>query len=569
MPHNAFIAVLLCGTAALSLARPAVAAPADADPVVVQTTPDGDAQPDKGASGKGGVGASTTSGAASAPSVTSESLGTNPLIRFFNYQKDELGQSSSPISDPDAPPSRRDGWTPAPESSPPMPFTEWSYGGATSLGVNRPSSVDSPLMTAIGQTGLGKLMNDAHIQAYGWVDVGANLSTSGHKEGNSPAAYDFNPNTVQLDQAVLYLERTPDTVQTDHIDWGFRLSGIYGTDYRYTTSYGLFSYQLLKKNRTYGYDAPMVYAELYVPQVAAGLLIRAGRYISLPDIEAQLAPNNYMYSHSLTYTFDNYTNTGVQGTLAVNKNLFLQFGVSVGSDTTLWNSGEHLTNPDPNPLFPGKTFLKDPGARPSYTGCIRYQTDSAKDNIYFCADAINSGTWGYNNLQWYGVTYYHKFNDKWHISFETYNLHENNVPNLNNSIAQAALANGGTPFSTPAFKFNAPDAAYCKDAATLKCTATAQSALLYTNYQFSPLDNLSLRTEYYNDMQGQRTGTPTEYVDVALGWQHWLSPQIELRPEVAFYSSLEQKAFNGDSAEALGGTRYHELVLSGDAIVHF
>ena len=32
--------------------------------------------------------------------------------------------------------------------------------------------------------------------------------------------------------------------------------------------------------------------------------IRVGRYISLPDIEAQLAPNNYTYSHSLLYTFD-------------------------------------------------------------------------------------------------------------------------------------------------------------------------------------------------------------------------------------------------------------------------
>jgi len=35
----------------------------------------------------------------------------------------------------------------------------------------------------------------------------------------------------------------------------------------------------------------------------------------LPDIEAQLAPNNYTYSHSLTYGYDNYTNTGIQGTV--------------------------------------------------------------------------------------------------------------------------------------------------------------------------------------------------------------------------------------------------------------
>ena len=105
-------------------------------------------------------------------------------------------------------------------------------------------------------------MADAHVQFYGWVDAGGNISSSTVKGGNAPGAYDYNPNTAQLDQAVIYLERTPDTVQTDHIDWGFRLSAIYGENYRYTTSYGLASYQLLKHNDNYGYDFPMVYAEL-------------------------------------------------------------------------------------------------------------------------------------------------------------------------------------------------------------------------------------------------------------------------------------------------------------------
>ena len=43
----------------------------------------------------------------------------------------------------------------------------------------------------------------------------------------------------------------------------------------------------------------MVYADVYVPFVVQGLNIRIGRNISLPDIEAQLAPDNYTtYSHS-------------------------------------------------------------------------------------------------------------------------------------------------------------------------------------------------------------------------------------------------------------------------------
>jgi hypothetical protein len=45
------------------------------------------------------------------------------------------------------------------------------------------------------------------------------------------------------------------------------------------------------------------------------------------------------------------------------------------------------------------------------------------------ADVINDGNWGYNNLQWLGMVYYHKFNDQWHISFETYDVHQYNVLN--------------------------------------------------------------------------------------------------------------------------------------------
>jgi hypothetical protein len=52
-------------------------------------------------------------------------------------------------------------------------------------------------------------------------------------------------------------------------------------------------------------------------------------------------------------------------------------------------------------------MLRDPGAKPSVTTGIRWQSDDAKDNIYVVANSMNEGDWGYNNLQWYGVTLYH------------------------------------------------------------------------------------------------------------------------------------------------------------------
>jgi hypothetical protein len=495
-------------------------------------------------------------------------LGDDFITRFVNYYRLEWGHDSAP-SDPKAPASRRDGWPATPESTPPMPFTEWPYGGSTSLGVTRPSSIDSPLMAALGNTKLGEVMNDNHIQVYGWINAGGNLSNNTVRGGNSPAAYDYNPNTVQLDQAVVYIERLPDTVQKDHVDWGFRLAPIYGENYRYTTAFGLWSYQLLNQNKNYGYDLPMAYGEVFIPQIAEGLMIRFGRYISIPDIEAQLAPNNYMYTHSMTYTFDNYTNTGIQSTLAVTKNWMLQLGVNAGTEAMPWHIGEKIANPFPNPLYPNSTMLKDPGAQPSVSAGVRYTTDSGNDGVYVVANAINNGDWGYNNLQWYGLTYYHKFNDQWHISFESYNEHQNNVLNANNPAALAAFNAGGTPFSPQYMPFNAPFLAQCSSATVFSCRAEVQTYLMYLNYKPSALDNISYRLEFFDDKEGQRTGVKTRYVETGIGWQHWFSPQIEIRPEFSFYRSLDAPAFNGNANLGIAPNKSTALIGSADIIIHF
>ena len=497
-------------------------------------------------------------------------LGEDVFTRLFNYYRLEWGKDGPP-SDPKAPPSRRDGWPATPQTTPPYPFTEWPYGGSTTIGVTRPNSVDSPLMAAISNTSLGQAMDAAHVQVYGWVNVGGNVSSNTVTPGgNWPVSYMYTPNTAQLDQAVVYVERLPDTVQKDHVDWGFRVSGLYGENYRYTQAYGLWSYQLLGHNLVNGVDAPMVYGELFFPQLAEGLLVRVGRFISLPDIEAQLAPNNYMYSHSMAYTFDNYTNTGIQGTLAVTKNLFLQLGVTVGTEAMPWHWGQTIPNPSPNVLYPGTTVLKDPGAKPSITGCVRYQTDTGYDNVYLCADAENDGVWGFNNLQWYGVTWYHKIDEKWHFSFESYVLGQRNVPNLNNPTAAALM----TPFNNPysGIVYNAPNEAFCSDPNVLTCTARVYTAVVYVNYRATALDNISFRAEYYDDMEGQRTGTKTRYVEFGLGWQHWLSPQIELRPEVDYYKSLDANAFNGNFNAlpvAIAPNKNYTWIAAMDLIWHF
>src|SRR5271168_4182875 len=92
-------------------------------------------------------------------------LGDDLFTRFVNYYRLEWGHDSAP-QDPKAPPGRRDYFPATPQSTPPMPFTEWPYGGTTTIGVTRPSSIDSPLMAAIANTSVGQAMSDNHVQIY-------------------------------------------------------------------------------------------------------------------------------------------------------------------------------------------------------------------------------------------------------------------------------------------------------------------------------------------------------------------------------------------------------------------
>ena len=143
---------------------------------------------------------------------------------------------------------------------------------------------------------------------------------------NAPEANDVYSNRFELNQLVLYAERLPDSVQRDHIDWGYHITALYGTDYRFTMAKGYWSGPWVNDHREYGFDPTLEYVDVYIPQVAQGMNIRLGRFISVPGIEAQLAPNNYIFSHSLLYAIDPFTDTGLIATVKLNDQWLVQLG---------------------------------------------------------------------------------------------------------------------------------------------------------------------------------------------------------------------------------------------------
>ena len=64
------------------------------------------------------------------------------------------------------------------------------------------------------------------------------------------------------------------------------------------------------------------------------------------------------------------------------------------------------------------------------------------------------------------------------------------------------------------------------------------------------------------------SGTKADYYEVTLGWQHWLSPQIELRPEVGYWAATAN-AFNGSPSRGVAPDKNHTFLGAGDIIFHF
>lgn len=451
--------------------------------------------------------------AASAPVVSGSSDCSHG---FFSRLASAYREDANPVpSDPNAAAPARRGMD-SPFSSAPFPSAEWQLGGVDyPIGVPNENS-QYPLERALGCTPFGHWMQDNRIEVYGWVNPSANLSSSNFNA--YPLSYATRPNRVEFDQFLVRVERLPDTVQTDHIDWGFHFDNLYGYDYHYTTSKGVFSNQLLNNpnsnqpiaanaatsGKVYGDDPMIWYVDMYIPWIAQGMQITAGRYLSLPDIEAQFAPQNYLLTHSILYTADAYTNIGVITTTKLSDQWTVQLGVHSGDDVAPWNKASTA----------------------SLQACVRWVSESNNDMLYPCVESYNGKKQTYNNLQEFVLTWGHRFTPNVHMLTEGYRIYVNDQPGLPpGQASQIGVVN-------------------------------------YFNVELDPANMISFRNEWVKDEQGQRTGYATRYISTTLGMTHWVNQNLEIRPEIRYEHSLDVPAYDN-------GTKSTQKTLLVDAIFHF
>jgi len=491
------------------------------------------------------------------------------FTRFDNALREQLSAPAYVPPATNAPAPQRRG-LPPPFDAPPYPTGEWQIGGTPIIG--DPNALPTyPLMEALYGGPGGDALKKSKINFYGWEDFSGNLSTSqkfananngtgtgltgvqpagfvAGQSANAPEAYDSRPNQLEQNQFVFYLERDPDEFQTDHIDWGFRISAVYGLDYRYMISLGLWSNQLWKHTpgvlgnggnpgNYYGFDTPMVYYDLYFPGIAQGMNLRLGRIISEADIEAQLAPNNLMSSHSLLYTFDPYCQTGIFTTTKLNDEWLVQLGLSCGNDVMPWKA--------------------DPGNQPTAAVMLQWQSKNGKWGFYGGGNCINNAEFGFNNIQQYVGTITYKFNERIWTSHETWYMYQYNA---------TTGPSHSVPYQNGAFPWRP---GYAPEWATLN----------YTMFRLGPSTFFTVRNEIFDDIVGNRTGIATAYDEHSIGLTWWPDNLITIRPELRYDHSIQKAAYDNPSLvadpnhpgqiSAATGGRHSQFTASCDVVFHF
>jgi hypothetical protein len=184
-----------------------------------------------------------------------------------------------------------------------------------------------------------------------------------------------------------------------------------------------------------------------------------------------------MGSHSILFTFDTYTQTGIMLTQNINEQWLVQAVLMAGTDMAPWY----------------------PGATPTGAFGVRYVTKDNNDAMYTWLNAINNAEFrhfevngqpaGHDNFNYLVTTWEHRFSEYVHTKTEAYFMWQRN----------AEL--GGTPSLGPVEPYGGGGG----DSPTIPGMSLAYGVLNYTMFAINKQDYITVRNEWWRDEKGMRS----------------------------------------------------------------
>ncbi len=409
---------------------------------------------------------------------------------------------------------------------------------STAAAVNAPTPAESGATAAPRTNFLARFLGiqDAPVQVYGWIENSYTGNTNGRPRNDSN--FSVFPNHLadawQGNQYYLVLEKT--LAATDMVNFGGRFDTLFGNDWQFTKSYGLFD-RAFKPNSFPGVDLPQIFGEVHLPVLTKnGLDIRGGRFYSLAGFENVQAIKRPLLSVPYLFNYTPFTLFGVLTTLHVNERINIYNGAVNGWDRWIdqnyrysylggfsYNSRDLktsvttilLTGPDQLPRFApaNSPFLP--------TGVVTNAQLQGKVDPYY------AGNW----RTYLDTTVTHTWNARLTEAAEAFFVHETNVPGLgpNGSVNRESAWYGGAHWFL---------------------------------YQITEKLQGVWRAEIFRDNNGAATGSADNYYEVTLGLPYKPRPWLWIRPEARYDRAQYHHPYND-------GTRSGQLTLAFDVIVQF
>jgi hypothetical protein len=344
-------------------------------------------------------------------------------------------------------------------------------------------------MKALQGTWEGVMLDENRLSVYGWTEASFTASTD--HSSNLPMGFNYLANQFALQQNWLRFDRAVITSGTTEPTFGFRSDWILpGIDYRFTVSRGLFSGQLSSNDgqpNTYGIDPVQFYGDAYFPTIGRGTDIKFGRMFCQYGAETIDGPPNALASHSYLFIYDPFTHTGIMSTTQLTPAWSVQAGIIMGPDVFI-----------------------DPAASPYSMFSVKWAPPGGRDT-FLLSGILGSGRFDearrFNNPNILDLVYTHALNSRLSYTLDALVGYETKVPDIG--------------------------------------TATWFGLANYLTYRFTPRLAGTARLEFFDDVDGERTGFPGLYTALTTGFNFQPRKAIIFRPELRYDYNSDSAPFEG------------------------
>ncbi len=399
-------------------------------------------------------------------------------------------------------------------------------------------------MKMLDGTPMGETLKDKKISISGWTQM--SYTGSGAGTVNLPVVWNDRANKFLIQQHWITVQKALDT-ESKEASFGWRVDGMFGTDYRYMMIRGFWNSQLLNtkvnqaepngfQQNLYGFDLPQFFANAYLPNLFEGTELRAGRVYTPWGMESVEGVSSPLLSRSYAFNWaPPFFHTALVAMPKFSKNWSGVAMLALGNDT----------------FFSGSDELR-------FIGNINWKSDDEKTTATFATslgrgkfnagapfnpatNGLMSEAAGRNNFNAFDFVFTHKVTDKFTYSMEAIYAYQSGVP----TSASVGVISGAIISDDPVSK-----------------TANWWSVAQYFQYQWTDQLASIFRPEVFDDLEGQRTGFKGVYYAGTFGYQYKPKDWLWFRPEIRY-------DYNGQSTPFNNGTQHHLWTASTDMIIRW